>query len=366
MIFGSYAPSLINFRGPLISAIVARGHKVIAVAPDIGSSTAAAIRSLGAEPRELEITNQSLNPLAMIQAIRELRRLIRAERPDVLLCYTIKPVVVGAIAGRMERVPKIMSLITGAGYAFTGGRELKRIISRVAATRLYRAALRRSDSIVFQNRDDEQLFRDRQMISPQQKICRINGSGVDLHYFARAPMPSGISFLMISRLLRDKGIREFAAAAKRVKSDHPEVPIHLVGYIDGSPDSISESELQTIRDSGVEFHGPAADVRPAMAACSVYVLPSYREGTPRTVLEAMAMGRAIITTDAPGCRETVQEGVNGLMIPPRDADALYRAMMRFIAEPALAKRMGEQSRKIAESKYDVDLVNADLLEIAEL
>ena len=366
MIFGSYAPSLINFRGPLIAALAAKCHEVVAVAPDIDQATAEGLRKLGAEPREFQVTNQSVNPMALLAAVREFRRLLKEEEPDVLISYTIKPVVVGALAGKAARVRKIISFITGAGYAFTGGREAKRQISRIAASLLYRMALRRSDCVVFQNGDDERMFRRLGLVSRRQNVRRVDGSGVDLAQFAPAPLPRNTSFLIVSRLLKDKGIREFAAAAARVKSAYPDVPVRLVGYIDGSPDSISESDLERMIDSGVEFEGRLADVRPAIAQCSVYVLPSYREGTPRSVLEAMAMGRAIITTDAPGCRETVVEGENGFLVPPRDADSLFRAMVRFIEDDGLADRMGSRSRQIAERKFDVRKVNADLMEIAGL
>lgn len=366
IIFGSYAPSLVNFRGDLIAEIGRRGHRVIAVAPEITRSTAEAIRDLDGEPHELHVSNQSLNPLGMLSTLHALRQFVRAHRPDVLIAYTIKPVVLGAIAAKAEGVPMVISLITGAGYAFTGGREAKRLVSRIVATQLYRFALRRSDWVVFQNRDDEALFRETGMISDSQNVLRINGSGVDVHRFGLTPQPAAPSFLMIARLLKDKGVREFAAAAKRLKIQHPQVEVHLIGYVDSSPDSISHAELEDIKKSGIEFHGRLDDVRPAIAACSVYVLPSYREGSPRSVLEAMAMGRAIITTDAPGCRETVRPEVNGLLVPPRDSEALYRTMLRFVAEPGLAARMGKESRKIAEAKYDVDRVNADLLRVAEL
>jgi glycosyltransferase involved in cell wall biosynthesis len=188
-------------------------------------------------------------------------------------------------------------------------------------------------------------------------------------YLPVAPAPlegRPFRFLLMSRLLKDKGVREFAAAAARLKADYPDVPVRVAGYIDGSPDSISQAELQGMIDSGVEFLGRLADVRPAIAACSVYVLPSYREGTPRSVLEAMAMGRAIITTDAPGCRETVEEGVNGLLVPPRNSTLLYEAMVRFTQDGGLARRMGSRSREIAEAKYDVRRVNADLMDISGL
>ena len=171
---------------------------------------------------------------------------------------------------------------------------------------------------------------------------------------------------MIARLLGDKGIREFGAAARSLKARYPDTPIRLVGYLDQSPDSIRQAELDEIVASGVEFIGRLGDVRPAIAESSVYVLPSYREGTPRSTLEAMAMGRAVVTTDAPGCRETVVEGVNGFLVPPRDAVALAAAMEKFILDPGLAARMGAESRRIAEEKYDVNLVNAEIMRHAGL
>jgi glycosyltransferase involved in cell wall biosynthesis len=366
LIVASFAPSLIRFRGPLISAMVKRGHSVVAAAPDMDQQTVSALSELGAKPREIQVTNVSLNPFALVRSLNAMRALIREERPDVVLAYTVKPVILAALAGRAERVGTIVALITGAGYAFTGGLEPKRIVSRAAASLLYRIALERTDVIVFQNPDDERLFR-RLRLLPQGRPSRIiNGSGVDLDHFSPAPVPRGTSFLMIARLLKDKGIREFAAAAKRLKAAHPEIPISLVGDFDPSPDSLKREELDELISCGIDYKGPVEDVRPAIAAASVYVLPSYREGTPRSVLEAMAMCRAIITTDAPGCRETVTEEENGLLVPPRNSDALYRAMIRFVDEPALAQRMGEASRKLAVAKYDVREVNANLLRYAGL
>lgn len=191
----------------------------------------------------------------------------------------------------------------------------------------------------------------------------VNGSGVDLSDYSLAPLPSKPCFLLIARLLGDKGVREYAEAAQVVKSVHPEVVFRLVGWIDDNPDAISQRELDQWVDSGLlEFLGKLDDVRPAIADCSVYVLPSYREGTPRTVLEAMAMGRAVITTDAPGCRETVVDGDNGFLVPVKDVDALADAMMKMIYSAGLVARMGERSRRIAETKYDVHRVNASMLE----
>jgi glycosyltransferase involved in cell wall biosynthesis len=228
---------------------------------------------------------------------------------------------------------------------------------------LYRFALGRTHKVFFQNADDERLFRKLGLLPAFVPSVVVNGSGVDVASFSSKPLPLGtISFLMIGRLLGDKGVREYAAAARRIKAFHPRARFQLVGWIDTNPDAIGQSELDSwTTDGTLEFLGKLKDVRPAIAASTVYVLPSYREGTPRTVLEAMAMGRPIITTDAPGCRETVIDQQNGFLVPVKSVEALAEAMMKFIEDPSLALRMGRRSREIAEAKYDVHNVNAVML-----
>jgi glycosyltransferase involved in cell wall biosynthesis len=295
-----------------------------------------------------------------------MRALIGKKRPDVIIAYTIKPVLASAFATTGDRTRRVVSLITGAGYAFTGGPELKRRISRVAASILYRLALRRVDVVIFQNPDDERLFRKLGLVGREQATKLVNGSGVDLVRFSPAPMPRSTTFLMIARLLKDKGIREFAQAAKRVKAERPDVAVILVGDLDPSPDSLTRSELDELIRCGIDYRGFVHDVRPVISECTVYVLPSYREGTPHSVLQAMAMGRAIITTDAPGCRETVRNGENGFLVRPRECADLADAMMRFVKDHDLARSMGGASRRIAETKYDVRDVTSKLLLYAGL
>ena len=366
LLFGSYAPSLINFRGPLIEAMVARGHEVIAAAPDVDAATAGRLRELGAEPLSVPLSNASLNPVGMLRSWRALRRVLRARRPDTIISYTIKPVIVGALAGRAEGL-RVVSLITGLGFAFTGVRVSgRRSLVRRAAAFLYRLAVSRSDVVLFQNRDDEAMFRQLGILPPTRESAIVDGSGVDIDHFAAVPLPPRLSFLMIARLLRDKGVREYAAAVSRLRSEHPEVRAALVGYLDPSPDSLKEADLEEIVAGGVDYVGQLDDVRPAIAEASVYVLPSYREGTPRSVLEAMAMGRPIITTDAPGCRETVVEGANGMLVPVGDPLSLYAAMKRFVLDPSLCVPMGAESRRMAERRYDARKVAADILRHAGL
>jgi glycosyltransferase involved in cell wall biosynthesis len=366
LLFGSYAPSLINFRGPLIRALSDRGHQVFAAAPGIDEAIAEQVRALGGTPVTVRLGRASLNPLRSLATIRDFRGLMRQLRPEVVIAYTISPIVLGAAAAKSEGADRFVALVTGLGYAFTGGREPKRLLSRAAATLMYRRALRRADIVIFQNPDDRADFQRLRLLPPAVPTALINGSGVDIAHFAAAPVPTAPSFLMIGRFLKDKGIREFGMAASRLKRDFPRVDISLAGWLDHSPDAIDEAELESMEKAGVRLLGRLDDVRSAIAAASVYVLPSYREGTPRSVLEAMAMGRAIVTTDAPGCRETVIDGENGLLVPPRDADALYDAMRRLVEQPEMAARMGLRSRQIAEQKYDVRKVNHELIRHAGL
>jgi glycosyltransferase involved in cell wall biosynthesis len=366
VLFGTDANSLINFRKQLIEEMVRRGHEVHAVAAHIPDATAAHLRSLGAEPVSIALGRTSLNPLEAMRAGGAVRRLFERIRPDVVIAYTIKPILLGAPAAHAAGVKRFVALVTGLGYAFTGGREWKRLLSRASATVLYRRAFARTSIAVFQNEDDRRDFGRLRVLPAKVPTGLINGSGVDTQWFSPVPPPAAPSFLMMGRLVTDKGVREFSTAARRLKKRHPELRISIAGWIDPAPHAISQAELQEMIDGGIEYLGPLGDVRPAMAEHSVYVLPSYREGTPRSVLEAMAIGRAIITADVPGCRQTVVHGENGLLVPARDADALYRAMEHLVEHPHLLAPMGEASRRIALEKYEVHQVNRALLRHAGL
>lgn len=343
-----------------------RGHEVHALAPVIDEATAAAVRDLGAHPHSIRLSNASLNPLQAMRTRRELRDLLADLGVDTVIAYTIKPIVLGAPAAKAAGVVRFVALVTGLGYALTEGRGTKRLLSRAAAIFLYRRAFRRCSLAIFQNPDDRDDFRRLGLVPASLPVALVNGSGVDTFHFAARPVPSEHSFLLIARLLGDKGIREYGEAAARLKRLHPHVRIALVGYPDPSPDAISPAEIERIAEGGVDFLGRMDDVRPALEACSVYVLPSYREGTPRSVLEALAVGRAVVTTDAPGCRQTVMDGANGFLVPPRDPDALFRAMLRFVEEPGLAARMGAVSRRIAEEQFDARAVAREIRALAGL
>ena len=228
---------------------------------------------------------------------------------------------------------------------------------------LYRSALQGCRTVFFQNPDDLELFLEKGLVE-KSKTRLVAGSGVNLDHFSFSEIiPGPPRFLMIARLIEDKGVRVYAEAARLLKSRHPQAVVRLLGFIDDHPRAITKSDLEGwIRSGDLEFLGAADDVRPQLRQCSVYCLPSYREGTPRTVLEAMATGRPIITTDAPGCRETVLDGQNGFLVPTRDPVALANAMEKFMEDDELPLRMGKISRELAESKFDVVQVNASMIQ----
>jgi len=366
LIIASLASSLRNFRGSLIRDIRSRGHEVHAAAPGLeaDAATRSWLDAQGVICHEVPISRTGLDPRADLRALIALWRLMRRLRPDICLGYTIKPVIWGGLAAWLARVPRRVALITGLGYAFTGAAGGKRALVRWIVMRLYGASLRRATLVFFQNPDDRDDFRRWQLLPATVSAEVVNGSGVDTSAFEPAPFPDGpMRFLLIARLLGDKGVREYARAAADLRARWPEVEFHLVGPLDPNPTGITEAQVRGWHQAGtLVWHGAVDDVRPFIAGVHVYVLPSYyREGTPRTVLEAMSMGRPIITTDAPGCRETVQDGVNGSLVPVRDAGALTGAMEKFLSDPSLVPSMGARSRRIAEEKYDVHKVNAAMI-----
>jgi len=360
MIIGGIPESLVNFRGDLIRRWCALGHKVVALSAPASESLVEAIKLTGARFRPIPIRRASLNPLSDFKTIISMIKIIREEKPDKIFSYTIKPVIYTAFSLMVTGVKaEYYPMITGLGYTFSGT-GLKRSLLNKVSVLMYRLALKRSRVVFFQNKDDLQMFKNLNIISPDKETVVTNGSGVNIGIFnfCKAKNNQELSFLLIGRLLFNKGLREYIEAAKMIKAKYPLTSFKLLGAMDPSPDSINQADLTEWQEEGLIEHYPQTDeVRPYLRSCSVYVLPSYREGTPRSVLEAMAMGRPIITTDAPGCRETVEEGVNGFLVPVKDSRALAEAMERFIDNPDLIERMGRESRRIAEEKYDVHKVN---------
>ncbi|WP_180011080.1 glycosyltransferase family 4 protein [Acinetobacter sp. YH16055] len=370
LMISSFLPSVLNFRGKLLEAISACGYEIHVMAPEFASfpEEQQKLQALGYHLHEIPMQRTGTNPLADLKLLKNLYQQIRQIQPDYVLSYTIKPVIYGTLASKLAKVPHRFALITGLGYAFQNVESGKRSLFQKMVHGLYAQALKHSEKVFFQNPDDLKLFQDMHLLQANKPTVVVNGSGVNVQDFDVMPLPKNVqgqvkaSFLLIARLLGDKGVREYAESARIIKEKHPEAEFHLVGWIDDNPTAISQAELDRwIAEKTINYWGRLSDVRPAIATSSVYVLPSYREGTPRTVLEAMAMGRAIITTDAPGCCETVAHGVNGYLVGVKSVDDLVQAMQYFIDDPKLMLYMGQQSRERALSKYDVHQVNAHML-----
>ncbi|GEN29593.1 glycosyl transferase [Halovibrio variabilis] len=367
LIIAGNARSLIANRGDLIQDIKSRGWSVAAAVPS--ADYLSEVENLGIPIYHFAMGRTGMNPLHDMKTLLSLRQLIKTCKPAAVFGYNIKPVIYGSLAAKSAGVPRIYSMITGLGHAFTADKKQKKHV-RMIASFLYRSALLFNKKVFFQNPDDIQEFLDRGILKNATKVVRVYGSGVNREQYPPVALPDGkVTFLYIGRLLREKGITEFCEAATQVKADYPQAQFVAVGGHDPTlPHACSNSDLERWKSAGdVEFVGNVSDVRPWIEQGTVFVFPSYyREGTPRCVLEAMSMGRPIITTDSPGCRETVLRGENGILVPPRDAEAVATAMQRFLNNPQLAAQMGEASIRFVEEYYDVRKVNRTIMDTMEL
>ncbi|KOY22931.1 glycosyl transferase family 1 [Vibrio parahaemolyticus] len=365
MFIGALPSSLYNFRGELIKSIHFSQLKVVTVASGAKKREIDIIEALPSNYIDIPINRNGLNPFKDLYTALEFFLMFKKHSPELVLAYTIKPIIWGGLAAKFANIPSFYAMITGLGYAFQKGGVAKNLLN-VLVKFLYRSALKKSKGVIFQNRDNMQVFIDEGIV-PKEKCFLVNGSGVDLSHYNLSPLPSTPHFLLIARLLGDKGIREYAQAAKLVKQKYPEAVFELVGPEDPSPDGIKLDEVHQWTESGaIKYSGATTDVRPFIENCAIYVLPSYHEGMPRTVLEAMAMGRPILTTDVPGCRETVIDGENGWLVEKANEEQLAEKMIWFIENQEKWQEMGKSSHDMAYEKFDVHKVNAEILKIMGL
>jgi len=362
---GSEAYSVNMFRGDLVKDLVTKGHDVIIMANNASKKHLLEFTSLGARYINAPISRSSLNPFKDINVCLNFLRVFILEQPDCVLSYTVKPVVWSGIVLRFFPKIRFIGMITGLGYAF-GGQGRSRSLVYTIVKLLYKLSLANAHSVIFQNPDNKALFIELGLVDPS-KACVVNGSGVNLEYFSYHPYHSHenrVSFLMIARLLKDKGILEFLAAARTLKYEYNNVDFILLGHEDKSDNAVSIAEITKLDKEGIiSYCGFVNDVREFLVSSTVYVLPSYHEGLPRSILEAMAVGRPIITTNVPGCRETVIDGVNGWLVPKGDSKALAEKMRWFMKMRSETNDMGSNSRQIAVEKFDVKKVNKDILDI---
>lgn len=365
LLIASFDGSLIRFRGDFIKSLVDQGFEVFGAAPSFTEANSIQIKELGATPIQFNLQRTGLNPIKDYKSIQELKSIINEHKIDLVFSYTVKPVIYGSMAANSCNVP-VVSLITGLGYTFTGASTKAKLLQRFNET-LYKLSIRKNKCIVFQNKDDYQLLLDRKVISNKQKVDFVSGSGINLDQFSfkEKIATDKVSFLFIARLIKEKGVALYMQAAKILKAKYPKSEFHLVGAPETSPTAISLDELNEAHDAGIIiYHGKKLIKDEHFHNTDVFVLPSYyREGLPRTSLEACASGSPIITTDSVGCRESVKEGINGLLIEPQNLNSLVNAMEYFITNPEKIKEMGINSRKYAEERFDVDIINNDLIKI---
>lgn len=356
-----------RFRGWLIRDMVAADCRVVVCAPP-QPMLAPTIAAFGGEYVPVSLNQTGINPARDAVDILLLGRVMRRVGADIVLSHSTKPNFIGPLAAWLAGVREVYAMIEGLGYAFTEGRELKRRALRQVVSRMLRFSLQWCSAVFVLNETDEEFVRSARLVGTSQRVVRVNGTGIDLSEFAYAPAPAGMpSFLLIARLLREKGICEYVEAARKLKSRVPGCRFRILGPADSNPGALSPRQVAAWQAEGViEYLGETSDVRPFLEACTTYVLPSYREGMPRTIMEAMAVGRSIVTTDVPGCRDTTVHGLNGFIVPARDPESLALAMQSFIDDPSLVSRMGAASRVIAEQRFDVKKVNANVMNAMSL
>lgn len=365
-VLGSYGPSLVNFRGDMIKAMVKNGHQVIACAPNDNGDIAEKVHKLGAKYVPIEMNRTGMNPLKDLKLIRDLIRILNREKPNVFLSYTIKPNIYGSLAASFCRIENIYGMMTGAGSVIRGSSTKLKILQKLLIP-LYKLAFKQCKTLFFLNEDDVELFKRRKIIDKKQNIVVIGSSGINLKVFKKKTLKNYDTFLFIARLIRDKGIFEFLYAAKIAKEKRPNMKFKILGPFDSNPTAITPEELKEWTDKNiVEYLGQTNDVRPYIENSFVVTLPSYHEGQGRVLLEAMATGRAVIATDVSGCRQTVVDGETGFLVPLKDSKALADKMIEMYDNKDLTIEMAEKGYERVVNVFDVEKINNLLLEHMEL
>ncbi|MDX7998849.1 glycosyltransferase family 4 protein [Xenorhabdus sp. Reich] len=368
LLIGNQSNTIILFRKNFIKLMIQKKIIVHTLTMDFNKGNFERIKSLGAHPEQYKFSRSGINPISDIINTIRLSKKIKEINPDIVLCFFPKPIIFGSIASKIAQVTKIYSLFEGLGYTFTETNNrinIKKTIIKKLQILLYKISLPLSNKVLFLNKDDQnEIISNHKVFVKTSSV--IGGIGVDINEFTYTPISSTrkIHFSMVSRLLVEKGVREFIEAAKIVKQDYPFVEFSIAGSVDDNPGGITSTELELWqRENIVTFKGQISNIKDFLIDSSVFVLPSYREGVPRSTQEAMAIGRAILTTDVPGCRDTVIDGYNGFLVPPYNSKALANKMIQFLNNPDLLNSMGLASRKLAVERFDENVFCERLLEI---
>ncbi|MCO8114706.1 glycosyltransferase family 4 protein [Acinetobacter lwoffii] len=373
VIIGTIASSFYGFRADLICTLLKKGHKVYAFTSESTAEDLKKIEQLGAIPITYTLNRGGLNPLADIFATYQLAKKIKVINPDLVFSYFSKPVIFGTLAAKIAKVPRIIGMLEGLGYTFTDqpeGLSKKTQLIRKIQVFLYKIVLPQLDQLIFLNPDDPKDLLERHAIQVK-KVKILGGIGLNLKDYPYQPLNSihfPIKFLFIGRLLKEKGIFEFVQAAKLVKKIYPDTQFTVLGAIDHhNLGALQQTELDALISSNIiHYPGYVDNIKDWIVDSHVFVLPSYREGVPRSTQEAMAIGRAVITTDVPGCRETVINKQNGFIVPKWNSEALAEKMIYFIKNPEKIREMGDVSYQIAANKFDAEKVNQRLINILGL
>ena len=365
VVLSGHTKSLFWFRKDLMESFLKLGHTVYAIGSESPDEWTIKFSEMGVEYRQISIQRNGLNPLNDLEFIKKLYRILNELKPDKIFSYQAKTIIYGSISSSLNSISEYYPLVAGLGSVFRG-RGTKNMVLKTILRLEYRLAFKLSKQVIFQNEDDGNYCLDHKIVS-KEKIRFINGSGVNLDSFKPQELSHQTCFLFIGRLIKDKGIVEYLEASKKIKEKYPDCRCLLVGPYDTNPSALKEKELRPyIDDNTIEYFGEQEDVRPFLQQCTTFVLPSYHEGTPKTVLEAMAASRAIITTDAPGCRETVINGQNGFLVQVKNSTMLYHKMEYLHLNPDINRQMGQRSLELVREKFDVKLVNESIHRIMGL
>tara|TARA_B100000614_G_scaffold260552_1_gene287770 strand:- start:591 stop:1709 length:1119 start_codon:yes stop_codon:yes gene_type:complete len=361
-IISGNANTIVWFRLDLLKEFLKRDYQIYALTPECDHNSEKILNEFGITHIKISLQRKTFNMLNLLNGIFEIKKLIKAHNPEIVLSYMHKSIIASSIAVFLSgKDIKVFSIITGLGHLFERS-ELRYKFFGFLSRLLFKLSFKFNKKVFFQNSDDKSIFEELRLVNKDQAKL-VNGSGVNINKFDLAELPNKTVFMTMTRLLESKGLREFANAAKLVKSKFPDVRFLIYGYPDLHSDSISENEIKEVweEEYGIEYLGYTNQPSEAYKSASVYVLLSYREGTPRSVLEAMSMGRPIITTNVPGCKETVINGKNGYLVASKSSKEAAEAMMNLIdREKQLL--MGQKSREIILDKFDVRKVNEAILD----
>ncbi|MFS9432945.1 glycosyltransferase family 4 protein [Citrobacter sp. C348] len=370
-LIGTTAESLIQFRKELINLLHKNGHVVYAFAIDYDDVTKEKVKSFGAIPVHYCFSRTGLNPFSDIINTYKLYKILKSLKLDLAFSYFSKPAIFGTLAAKFARIQKRYAMLEGLGFFFTnsGGQvSLRTKLLKKILVSLYKISFRHIESLILLNADDKRDLLVNEKIQVK-KVHILGGIGLNMSDYPYSPPPvDPVSFIFVARFLQEKGVYEFIEAAKVVKKKFPETHFCMLGHLDlHNPGSLTIERLNDLKCNNIiELPGHVDNVQEWLAKASVFVLPSWREGFPRSTQEAMAMGRAVITSDVPGCRDTVVDGVNGFLIKPKSAEELADKMIYFLNKPDEIKKMGEASYNIAKMNFDSTIVNINLLSILDI